>query len=60
MKVVESFDAPKGKFPDTFGNIMVLDSRNVIDLIQSMLSETFTELAVVLLPGLPEMVQDFF
>ena len=39
MKVVESFDSPDGKFANTFGNIVVLDSNYFLALIQEMISE---------------------
>ena len=34
--MVESFDRPNGKFPDLFGNVAVLDSKQIIPLVTAM------------------------
>jgi len=37
VQVLESFEKPKGKFPDTYGNLVILDSKYFIDLILEMI-----------------------
>ena len=48
VTVLDSFEKPKGKFPDTYGNLVILDSKYFIDLILEMIwgsLDTLTTLA---------------
>lgn len=54
--MIDNFDRPNGKFPDTFGNIIVLDSNYVVDLIIELLNGFITSLVEVSVDGLDPSV----
>ena len=60
VAVLESFEKPKGKFADTYGNLVILDSKYFISLIIEMIRGTTTRLIDLSTPGdLPQAVRDF-
>ena len=59
MTIVESFDDPLGKFPNTFGNLMVLDQNYFIELIMDMITTLLRDLTLTIVPQAPALMVDF-
>jgi len=58
VKVLDSFEKPKGKFPDTYGNLVILDSRYIVDLLIEMIQDTVLRSTSLFLPvGLPKVAE---
>jgi hypothetical protein len=44
FEVVDSFDSPRGKFPNSYGNVMVIDANHLLPDVLSVLSQNIISL----------------
>lgn len=56
IEVVDTFDSPVGKVANTFGNLIILDSRYFIDLITEMLNTLSKTFSAIIFPNLPSVI----
>lgn len=54
VTVVDSFDKPLGKFANTFGNIVVLDSTHIIGILTDFMNQLSNSLVSLAVPNLPD------